>query len=112
LREPVGGFESVLYVTAGTNPKNLGKHDSGSGGGQGIEGIFGVDQGAVFLFCGCCGQQGVEVGSASGGGGAGDFCENSARDFTESESQGIIGFFFKVRARGYGDSPTIGGLKD
>jgi hypothetical protein len=76
--EEVGGFEGVLGVVRGADPQEAIEVDAGGGGGCGVEGIFGVDEGADFFAMGGLGEDGEQQAGAAGGSRSEDFGEAAA----------------------------------
>ena len=79
LDQQVGGFEGMLGIVGGTNPKQAVEVDAGGAGGRGIEGVFGVDKGANFFPMSCLGEDGEQETGAAGGRRSEDFGEAAAR---------------------------------
>jgi hypothetical protein len=79
LNQQVGGFEGMLGIVGGTNPKQSVEVDTGGAGGRGIEGVFGVDEGANFFPMSGLREDGEQETGAAGGCRPEDFGEAAAR---------------------------------
>ena len=67
LDQQVGGFEGMLGIIGGTNPKQTVEVDAGGAGRRRIEGIFGVDEGANFFPMSGLREDGEQETGAAGG---------------------------------------------
>ena len=88
LNQQVGGFEGVLGVIGGANPKEAVEMDAGIAGRSGVEGIFGVDEGADFFAMGGGSKDGEQKAGSAGRRGAEDLGEASAGESASGRVEG------------------------
>lgn len=78
LDEQIGGAQGLVEILA-ADPKEFAQIDSGSSGGERIEAVARIDQGADFAISGALGERGEEQAGAAGAGSSADFGHGAAR---------------------------------